>query len=412
MRRKGPHSSVGSRDNFLDGLVEDVLSLTDEEVRAELREDGESLEDNSAWFRAAVRRAEAAVRSRQAFPGDLPISSVSAARDTAVFPGVEKITDPHGPAKRSSRAVFHYSGDIESLLRFLPEFELAPFRSDAAMAPHPDLLLVLRKPPAGHAELWPAMAVGAVSDSYTLVQHRHAIRLCLRAFERAGLDVGELRGELALARLGEWMDFRLSLPAAYGFRDTYGHGLDFRCEVSNSVDGSSPLKVRFGWFRKICSNGMVIRKERRERMIHRTGTRKTEQERLDALEHRIGQAFSAAARDRETLESWQRSPVGPAALREWADDPLMRMWGPTRAGRVFSICDSGRDMEFERWSPIIPSELLGEPLRRVPGSPECATTIYDVAQALSWVASSQADMDTRIGRQAQIPALLGLIRAH
>ena len=409
MRRKGPHSSVGSRDNFLDGLVEDVLSLTDEEVRAELREDGESLEDYSAWFRAAVRRAESTLRSRRAAPGDLPISSGSIARSTEVFLGVEKVTDPHGPATRRSRPVSRYFGGMESLLHFLPEFEMAPFRSDAAMESHPVLRLVMRK---RREDRWLRMAVGAVSSSYTLVQHREAVELCLRAFERADLDRSELRGELALSELGEWMDFSFSLPAAYGFRDTYGHGLDFRCEVSNSVDGSSPLKVRFGWFRKICSNGMVIRKERRERMIHRTGTRETEQERLDALEHRIGQAFSAAARDRETLESWQRSPVGPAALREWADDPLMRMWGPTRAGRVFSICDSGRDMEFERWSPIIPSELLGEPLRRVPGSPECATTIYDVAQALSWVASSQADMDTRIGRQAQIPALLGLIRAH
>ena len=410
MRRKSPRSPVGSLDNFLDALVEDVLGRTNEEVRAELREDGESLEDYSARARAAIRRAEYTLRSRRAAPVDLPISSGPIATGTAAgLPDVENIADSHGLALRGSRPVSRYSGDMESLLRFLPEFELAAFRSDAAMRPHPVLRLVLRKQ---RKELWSKRAVGAVSRSYALVQHGEAVELCLGAFERAGLDRSELQGELALSELGEWMDFSFSLPAAYGFQDTYGHDLDFRCGVTNSVDGSSPLKVRFNWFRQVCSNGMVVREKRRERMIHRTGIRETEWEKLDALERRIDKAFSAAAKDRETLASWQRSPVGPAALREWADDPLKRMWGPTRAGRVFSICGTGRDMEFDSWSRIIPSKLEGQSLGAVPGSPARATTIYDVVQALSWVASGQADIETRIERQAQIPKLLGLIQAH
>ena len=403
MRRKAPRSSGGSLADFLDALAEDVLGLPDWEVRAEAREDGESLDDDSAWFRAVVRRAEAAVRSRQPSPGDLPISSGPISSETAAgLPGVERITDPHGPARRGSRPVSHYSGDIDALLRFLPEFERAAFRSEAAMAPHPVLQLVLRRQ---REDLWSRRAIGAVSRSYALVQHRKAVELCLRGFELAGLRHSEMQCELTLSELGEWMNFSFFLPDACSFRDTYGHDLDFRCDVSNSVDGTSPLKVRFNWFRQICSNGMIVGEKRRERVVHRIGSR------MDTLADRIFRGFAGLERDRETLDSWQRSPVSRGDLEDWADGVLRKTWDRTSAGRVFSICHSGRDMEFPRGKSGAPSELGGRMLGPVPGSPERATTFYDVAQALSWVASRNRNIVTRIEKQAQIPELLGRFRA-
>lgn len=43
-------------DNLADAMVEDILSMTDEEIRAELIEDGEDLEEIGAKVRRQIDR--------------------------------------------------------------------------------------------------------------------------------------------------------------------------------------------------------------------------------------------------------------------------------------------------------------------------------------------------------------------
>ena len=437
-------------EGFLDELVEDLFSLSDEELRAELREAGESLDDYSERFQTALRavdgrqlrsvsdeqlreelralgksRDDSSRRterpSRVAEPGwplvlpanrERPIAARAVAEPAGPsgrVPGVKGIRDPHGESKWGTRPVRRYAGEIGALLDLVPEFETAPFRASATMEDHPDRMLVVRRPLGD----LPEMAVGAVSAKYSLVQHRDAVRMCLRGLERAGLDADELRGELALSEFGEWMGFTFVLPPHYAFRDTYDHDVQFHCDVANSVDGSSRLSVWFDWFRPVCSNGMVVREGRREARMHRSGLQ------LHDVEQRIFEGFAAAERDRETLEDWQRTATSWRGLKGWVDNDLRRAWHDHAAARVCHICLSGEDTDrFRRDASCSPSaraigqlQTFDDESRPVPGSPHQASTKYDVAQAMSWVASRKTSVVERVRWQRQIPALLDRLQA-
>ena len=125
------------------------------------------------------------------------------------------------------------------------------------------------------------------------MQHREAVQVCLRGLERQNFRRDELRGELTSSAFGEWMNFTFVLPEEYGFVDNYGHRLDFRCEVVNSVDGSSPLQFWFDWFRQVCSNGFVVRESRNrsQRRLHRSGLT------LNEVEQRVFWGLEDALRD-------------------------------------------------------------------------------------------------------------------
>jgi hypothetical protein len=90
------------------------------------------------------------------------------------------------------------------------------------------------------------------------VNHLEVATLCRKGLLDAGISVDDLRYEVGLSELGEWMNFRIYLPEAYCFTEASGNVLALRLECFNSVDGSSRLVIFFGWFRFVCSNGMVI----------------------------------------------------------------------------------------------------------------------------------------------------------
>lgn len=396
-------------DDFLNDLAENVRVLSDKELRAELREDGESLDEYSARFQTALRAAESRLQPRPSRAADLPISSELIADGVRIrSDGIEEIADFHGKTKWGPHVVHRYAGRVNALMDLLPEFETAPFRAHAEMEEHPDLRLVVRKESGDR----PEMAVGAVSRQYSLVQHRDAVEMCLRGLRAAALDPGELRGELALSHLGEWMGFTFVLPGDYTFQDTYGHQLDFRCDVSNSVDGSSRLSVWFDWFRQVCSNGLVVREERHESSMHRRGLQ------LNALETRVFEGFRTAVNDRETLKEWQDTATSWWCLKAWVDDDLRKVWRDHAAARVCHICLVGEDTRFAQGANGRPSVLAEAQVEnpapkteRVPGSPHRATTKYDVAQAMSWVASRKTNIVERVRWQAQIPELLDRLQA-
>ena len=105
-------------------------------------------------------------------------------------------------------------------------------------------------------------------------------------------------------------------------------------------------------------------------------------------------------------------------IANWADGELMKRWKLHAAARVFSICATGHDTGFRPGVRGRPSTLLNQlegtgidARRRVPGSPQRAATKYDVAQALSWVASQKTDFIQRSRHQARIPELLDLLQA-
>jgi len=158
-------------------------------------------------------------------------------------------------AKWRSRKVRYYAGDWSAIQTVLPDFDLVPFTIGQDEPANPFLQTVMRKPLSAAERSIP---VGVVSNTYSLAPHRMVAALCRNGLLEAGIASVDLRYEVGLSELGEWMNFRIYFADSYSFTDVHGSKLGLRLECFNSVDGSSRLVILFGWLRFVCANGLVI----------------------------------------------------------------------------------------------------------------------------------------------------------
>jgi hypothetical protein len=304
-----------------------------------------------------------------------------------------------GEPQWRSRKVRYYAGDWDAIQTVLPEFDLVPFTAGQDEPANPFLQQVMRRPLSAAERSIP---VGVVSQTYSLAPHRDVAALCRKGLIDAGNEPGDLRYEVGLSELGEWMNFRIYFADRNSFIDAHGNKLDLRLECFNSVDGSSRLVILFGWFRFVCANGLVIGETKIE--IRERHGQNLE---LASIPKRIRPALDAVEADRSRMMKWQAENVAIDDIAIWADDKVSKEWGKKAAARVFHICNAGKDIEIE--DPFAPGTATKKPIRhlcRVPGSPERAATKYDVSQALSFVATHRNNTEERVTWQANIPHLL------
>jgi hypothetical protein len=244
--------------------------------------------------------------------------------------------------------------------------------------------------------------VAVVSNNYNLVQHAEVGEHCLSGMAKAGVDLSEIRCEVGLSELDEWMNLRFYFPEGYSFQPKDECKLDLRVEAFNSGDRSSRLIVLLSWLRLVCLNGLVVE----ESLVE---VRDVHSPRLDLskIEEAVASGADKPIGDKARLAVWQDSRVDPERVGQWADDAVADLWGKNAACRVFHICTSGHDVEPAAFVSGAPSK---KPVRQleppVPGAVITATNLYDVCQALSWVATKRNDPEARIARQAQIPELI------
>lgn len=304
-----------------------------------------------------------------------------------------------------SRSVRYYKGSWPEIQSRLPMFDLKPFTAGSDGDPaNPFLQVVMRRPIPSKGRPIP---VGVVGDSYTLVPHLEVAKLCHEAVVNMGCSSHELRHEVGLSEMGEWMNLSIYFPSRYGFRDSHNEVIDLRLECFNSVDGSCRLVILFGWFRLVCSNGLVIgdtkivMRERHGRHLD-----------LGATTRRIDDALRSVETDRRRIKKWEQQRVRIDDVAAWSDEQVSKRWGKKAAARVFHICDSGRDVELAApFEPGSATEKRVRFLERVPGSPERATTKYDVSQALSFVATRRSNTAERVAWQGAIPSLINSLQA-
>ena len=318
------------------------------------------------------------------------------------------VPEPTEESHWRSRKVVYRRGAWNEVKDTIPEFDLRPFVSVPDVGPitapfdpgfgelaNPYYQVVTRRSRSASEA---PMPVGIVSRNYSLVQHRRIASLCRQGIMEV-LDTrsDELRYELGLSELGEWMNLRIYLPQRAPFVDSGGE-LTLRLECFNSVDGSSRLFILFGWLRSVCSNGMVIG-ETKIRIQERHGRNLSPD--LDLIRSRLAHAFESVQSDLERMGGWQDTRVKIDDIRLWSQGILAAKWGPKASARVYHICKDGRDVII--FSPFLrPRKYLD----RVPGSPERANTLYDVSQALSFVATGRSSADERIKWQEDIPRVL------
>ena len=319
---------------------------------------------------------------------------------------------PASESRWRSRAVTYHPGEWEDVKRLIPEFDLRPFTAvpevGAGTVPfdaggrgsaNPFLRVVTRRPLAGEAP----MPVGIVSRSYRLVQHLDIARLCRdEVCAAVNLSPDELRYEIGLSELDELMHLRIRFPESYDMRDAHDDPLGLRLECFNAVDGRASLVVTLGWLRFVCANGLVIgRAKVNIRHRHSQGLD------LTRIGPAIRNALGSVESDRDRIKQWQGEGVKIRDISTWADEAVTKAWRTKAAARVFHICDSGRDVEIERFTGDSATRIPVRRLVRVPGSPKRARTRYDVSQALSFVATRRRDVEERLEWQEAIPGLLG-----
>lgn len=314
-------------------------------------------------------------------------------------------------ARWRSRKVRYYKGGWDLVEQVLPDFDLRPFTAVPEVGAHaapfaPDLgelanpfLQVVTRRPRDASD--PPFPVGVVSRAYSLVGHPRIAKLCREGIVD-GLDVPaeELSYEVGLSELGEWMNLRIYLPPRFDFVDARG-SLGLRLECFNSVDGSAKLAILFGWLRFVCSNGLVIGETRIR--IHERHIRGLD---LGDVRYRLGAAFESVSADRESMEGWKKATVTTQSTEKWCRGIVTKVWGKKAALRVLYICKMGCDVEA-----VHPYEAPRKVLGRVRGSPERAETKFDVAQALSFVATDRRNADERVAWQEDIPRLVEALSA-
>ena len=111
------------------------------------------------------------------------------------------------------------------------------------------------------------------------------------------------------------------------------------------------------------------------------------------------------------IDGLAEKKVNNKALGEWVDGPLKEAWGFKAAARTWLICNQGVDGEpGDSYAKFVPSTMPMKDMRPVPGAPEQAGTLFDVAQALAWIAKERSEIEERIAWRAGIPGLLAELK--
>lgn len=297
------------------------------------------------------------------------------------------------------------AGRWAALSKRIPRFAVEDFKAAVDGPANPHIRTVVRLPVTVTEQRIP---VGVVSNTYQLAQHADVVEMCLEGIRAHQIDPSVLRCEVGLTPLGEWMNFRAYFPESFSHNPSDGNKLALRLECFNSVDGSSRLVILFGWFRFICTNGLIIGETK-------ASLRDTHDENLnlEVIPEIISEGLAKVKADLERLRQWEKSSVVSPKFEGWVDENLAERWGKKAACRILHICRSGADVELlDPFAGGKPSEKQVKVLKPVPGAPKSAKNLYDVCQALSWIATLRNSADERLEWQGHIPGLIENLRDH
>ena len=298
------------------------------------------------------------------------------------------------------RPVILSSGTWAEIRSQLSTFYKSPYSLEKAGKANPYFQSIVRVASNGLPEL----PVGLVSKKYALVQHEEIVNACLAVLKKEwGIETEALDCEIEQTEHGEKAHCSIFLPEKYALQfDSEDDRLLLRLEIYNSVDGFNRLQVLLGWYRFICSNGMVIA----ESLV---SFESIHDHRL--LISKVGDVLQAEmtslTRQIEVIRRWKKQKVSRDGLINWCDTILAEKWGKKAACRTFHICTCGSDVEYKRpFEKALPTKKSVQRSRRVLGQPDIAKSRYDVSQALSWLATNQANVSMKLRKQSEIRFLV------
>ena len=255
---------------------------------------------------------------------------------------------------------------------------------------------------------WESVPVGMVSKRYQLIQHTDLLRGVENSLNSLGINTGEVRIKAYLTDYGERESFLIELPHDYVFDPGDGENITPTLFCLNSVDGSFAFRLHLLLVRLICKNGMFIGEELSEfKHKHTKG--------LDPeyLFEYVKKCIASIDKNRRTLEIWMQAKVPRETFSNWINTTLCNAWGVTAAARTYHIATRGTDVEIDRnnKAETKASDRNVSDIGYVPGANSPFTNLYDVSQALSWVASNNANINKQLERQQDIKKLIDTLAA-
>jgi len=324
-------------------------------------------------------------------------------QDSLVYPAEEIVDLTDETVCWRAREASFMGGKWGVLSKRIPRFIISDFKATDTGPVNPHIRTVVRQPLTVTEHPIP---VGVVSNTYCLAQHADVVEMCLKGIQAQGLDPQELRCEVGLTPLGEWMNFRAYFPECYDFNPEDNNKVSLRLECFNSVDGSSRLVIVLGWIRFICSNGLIIGETRAElRDIHNQHLN------LGKIPKIIQNGVELVKNDLARLRGWEKTGIEWDQFEKWVDGHLTEQWGKKAACRTLHICREGSDVQItDPFEGGVASKKTVEKLGAVPGAPNPAKNLYDVCQALSWIATQRNNAEERLEWQTRIPKLMANLK--
>ncbi|MFZ4398020.1 MAG: DUF932 domain-containing protein [Kiritimatiellia bacterium] len=311
--------------------------------------------------------------------------------------------DPRPPPKWFNSPVTFHTGTLSDIGKHIPTFERRPFTlnlpSAESIGVNSQLDTIVRQP---FGEDKSFMPVGIVSKEYAFLQHTAVLDVAVKALATAKIDPGAVKVDLKITAYGERMAISLYLPDKYSFDPGDGNPMAMRLECLNSVDGSTRFRALMGWFRFVCSNGLVIGVTRSDvRRRHVGGLQ------INDVGKVLAAGIAASATEKRNLVAWRKRPIPAHRIVPWIKKDLRRTWGFKAATRAFHIAATGHDVEitgqFKQNDPTTIQVQSGE---RVKGTPEHSENLFDLSQILAWLAKDRRDLQEQVEWREQIPQLL------
>lgn len=259
---------------------------------------------------------------------------------------------------------------------------------------------IVRKPLGRERDFIP---VGVVSKDYALVNHVAVVETAAKALEDFQVAAADVKAELTITEYGERMALSLYLPEKYTFDPGDGNKMAMRLECFNSVDGSTRFRALMGWFRFVCSNGLVVGVTQSDIRRRHIG---------DLNPGDVGRVLAAGLKraegERENFRKWRERLVAEGRLKAWIEKPLREAWGFKAATRAYHIAQTGYDVEIVgQYKDRRPTTIETKQTVRVPGCEKSCGNLFDVSQILAWLAKERRDVQEQLEWREEIPALLG-----
>jgi hypothetical protein len=299
--------------------------------------------------------------------------------------------------------VTYHHGTLTEIRKRIPTFERRSFgltQSGNELSRLNERLDTIVRQPFGEDMTF--IPVGVVSKGYVLVQHTDVLDVAAKALKEAKIKPEGTKAELEITGYGERIALSIYLPDSFSFDPGDGHPLALRLECFNSVDGSTRFRVLMGWFRFVCSNGLVIgvtRSDVRRRHVGDLG--------LADVETVLKSGIQESDKEQKNFKLWRQRRINHSVLILWIEKDLRKEWGFKAAARTYHIALTGHDAEII--GPYKDNTPITIPVRkasRVPGAPAKLGNLYDLSQILAWIAKERRDIQEQLEWRERIPELL------